>query len=163
MGCCVGLTQRWSWLWFRVVFGDRAGPRHLSWSWQRVFEQGPGLWTNDEPLSISFMLLKASLNGRLEEQPFISHSSGSWGVRDQGLRFLEVSVSGGGELPSWLGRCRLLTAASQLLTVLRCPPSSTVPSTHHQFQNGAPGAPLTQGGFHLPGLNLSGGTLWFNT
>ena len=112
MGCCVGLTQRWSWLWFRVVFGDRAGPRHLSWSWQRVFEQGPGLWTNDEPLSIGFMLLKASLNGRLEEQLFISHSSGSWGVHDQGLRFLEVSISGGGGLPSWLGRCRLLTASS---------------------------------------------------
>ena len=60
------------------------------------------MWTNDEPLSVGLTLLTALLSGRLEQQRF-------WKLG--GLRFLEVSVSGGGGFPSWLGRCHLLTVS----------------------------------------------------
>lgn len=71
------------------------------------------MWTNDEPLSIGFMLLKASLGGRLEEQPFISPDSGSWRVQDQGPKDSRSFSIWGRGLPSWLGRSHLLTASSR--------------------------------------------------
>ena len=43
------------------------------------------------------MLLKASMSGRLEEQPFISHSSGSWGSE---IGVPAGSAPGEGSLPT---------------------------------------------------------------